>query len=178
MDRRNDDIRNEPTGSDRDENRSLYRLNELDDYKVASDDPDVRGWAIVDRDNHQFGTIKELIVDPEREKVRYLDVVPGGSESASNNQEDHLLIPIGVARIDHDRDRVLVSDIDKELLSTYPTHSGDTISRDYEFLVVERFNNMASTERNVDRSRSDNPDFYDNHVYDENRFYTNRSRPL
>lgn len=172
MDRRNEDIRND---------RSLYRLNELNDYKVAGDDPDVRGWSIVDRDNQEFGVIQELIVDPEREKVRYLDVIPGASGS-DRKEEDHLLIPIGVARIDNDRGRVQVSDIDKEMLTSYPTHRGTTISRDYEYLVVERFNAPDSDEtrrdRNIDQSRAEDTDFYNNQFYDEDRFYTNRNRSL
>lgn len=157
---------------DRDLNRDkhLYRLGELDDYKVASNDPDVRGWTIVDRDNHEFGTINELIVDPDQEKVRYLDVVSKGNRASGN--EEHLLIPVGVARIDDDDKRVIVKDINSELLNSYPFHRGDEITRDYEHEVVARFNRPDTTRR----AGSQDSDFYNNEFYDEDRFYTNRSR--
>lgn len=169
------DTRNENRREENLNNRHLYGLNELEDYKVASDDPDVRGWTIVDRDNHEFGVIQELIVDPEQEKVRYLDVVPKHSGSGAS-EENHMLIPIGVARIDHDQNRVLVTEIDKDLLNGYPTHKTEPITRDYEYLVVDRFNRVDNNFQPGDRERRDNSDFYNNKFYDEDRFYTNRNR--
>lgn len=150
--------------------RHLYRLRELDDYKVASNDPDVRGWTIVDRDNREFGTIAELVVDPGQEKVRYLDVVQKGDRARP--EEEHLLIPVGVARIDDDSNRVIVKDMDASFLSSYPVHRGDEITRDYEVEVVERFNRPSGTTR----ERREGTDFYSNDVYNEDRFYTNRNR--
>lgn len=170
-----DNRTNEP-GNRKDRNmneKHLYRLGELDDYKVASGDPDVRGWNIVDRDNRTFGTINELIVDPDHEKVRYLDVMLKGDRATGN--DDHLLIPIGVARIDNADNRVLVKEIDPELLNSYPTHRGEDITRAYEYEVVERFNRPDGTMR----ERREGSDFYNNNeLYDEDRFYTNRNRGL
>lgn len=161
MDRRDNNINRD---------RHLYRLGELDDYKVASGDPDVRGWTIVDNDNREFGTINELIVDPDKEKVRYLDVVSKGDRASGN--EEHLLIPVGVARIDDDDNRVIVRDIDSEFLNSYPAYRGDQITREHEHQIVERFNRpeSAGTERRGDA------DFYNHDVYNEDRFYTNRGR--
>lgn len=150
--------------------RHLYRLKELDDYKVANDDPDVRGWEIVDRDNRKFGTIDELIVDPAQERVRYLDVDPSSDDL--ERRDGHLLIPIGAARIDENDHKVIVSQIDREMLSSYPAVSGNEISRDYEHDVVDRFNRPATTTR----ERREGPDFYNHDLYDEERFYTNRGR--
>lgn len=159
----------------RDLNRNekhLYRLGELNDYKVAGDDPDVRGWTIVDRDKREFGTINELIVDPDQEKVRYLDVVHKGNQATPN--EEHLLIPIGVARIDDTDNRVMVSAIDAELLNSYPPHRGGEITRDYENEVVERFNRPTTS--GTPHKRPEGTDFYNNEFYNEDSFYTNRSR--
>ena len=152
------------------DNRHLYRLNELKDYKVASDDPDVRGWEILDRDNERFGTIRELIVDPEQKRVRYLDVEPSGDLS-SRTKDERLLIPIGVARLDKDHNNVVVSEIDKDALVSFPLYKGDTVDRDYEVTVVERFN---TTDRTATTTR-EKGDFYNTPLYDEERFYTNRS---
>lgn len=163
MDRRDNNINRD---------KHLFRLGELNDYKVASDDPDVRGWTIVDRDNREFGTIDELIVDPDQEKVRYLDVVAKGSHASGN--EEHLLIPVGVARIDDDDNRVIVRDINSEFLNSYPAHRGDEITRDYEYEVVERFNRPDGTTTTA--TRHEGTDFYNSEIYNEDRFYTNRGR--
>jgi hypothetical protein len=151
--------------------KHLFRLGELNDYKVASGDPDVRGWTIVDRDNREFGTIDELIVDPNQEKARYLDVVPSRERAAGG--EDHLLIPIGVARIDDSDNRVIVREINSELLNSYPPHRGDAITRDYEYEIVERFNRPDGT---TAATRHEGTDFYNSEIYNEDRFYTNRNR--
>ena len=151
------------------DNRHLYRLNELKDYKVASDDPDVRGWEIFDRDNERFGTIKELIVDPEKKKVRYLDVEPSSDLSSAGNER--LLIPIGVAKLDKDNKNVIVNEVDKDALTSFPLYTGDVVARDYEIDVVERFNRPEGT---TTTSR-ETGDFYNTPLYEEERFYTNRT---
>lgn len=162
MDRRDDNLNRD---------KHLYRLGELNDWKVASDDPDVRGWTIIDRDRREFGTINELIVDPDQEKVRYLDVVAKGQHASGN--EEHLLIPVGVARIDDDDKRVIVRDINSEFLNSYPAHRGDNITRDHEHQIIERFNRPDSSSR---QAGAQGNDFYSHEVYDEDRFYTNRGR--
>lgn len=163
MERRENDINR---------NKHLYRLGELNDYKVASNDPDVRGWPVVDRDNREFGTISELIVDPKQEKVRYLDVVTNRDNARGNDAEEHLLIPIGVARIADADDRIIIRDLDSQLLNSYPSHRGGEITRDYEYEVVERFNRPDATTR----ERREGTDFYNDDVYNEGSFYTNRDR--
>lgn len=149
--------------------RHLYRLNELKDYTVASDDPDVRGWEIVDRDNQKFGTIKELIVDPEKKRARYLDVEPSGDLSSRTGGE-RLLIPIGVAKLDKDHSNVVVNEVDKDALATYPLYRGEMVDRAYEVEVVERFNRPggAGTTRETG-------EFYNTPLYDEAQFYSNRN---
>lgn len=156
----------------RDNDRHLYRLAELDDYKVASDDPDVRGWTVLDRDKEVLGTINELIVDPNQEKVRYLDVAP--SRDLKTEGEARLLIPIGVARINENDNKVVVDTIDKDEFRTYPTYRGDMITRDYETTVVDRFNTLGALHTGMGTAGG----FYDSNLYDEDRFYTTRNRNL
>ncbi len=232
-DRYNDHNR---VGDRANDNKHLFRLGELDDYKVASDDPDVRGWTIVDRNNRELGTISELIVDVDKERVRYLDVTPAagiydgsanarfddrrdtrsvdrtdsvrtdtvdrrdtvdrtdavdrsasrtsGSADRREDGDHHLLLPIGIARLDEREDKVIMNDLDRDLLNSFPSHRGEVITRDYEYAVVERLNGIDRRERdaetdrrNVDKAIPENRDrdFYENRFYDEDRFYTNRS---
>lgn len=160
------------TNRDRDTNRHLYRLGELDDYKVAGNDPDVREWALLDRDHKKLGTINELIVDPEQEKVRYLDVVP--TLGIREREDEHLLIPVGIARVNKDKHTVEVDMLDKEELATYPAYQGDEITRDYELTLVDRINGMGGGSY----PRTPATAFYDNDLFNEDRFYASRPRGI
>src|SRR5947209_11719250 len=49
-------------------------LTHLKDYKVAKEDPDVRGWPLIARDGRTVGKVHDLLVDTAALRVRYLDV--------------------------------------------------------------------------------------------------------
>ena len=142
--------------------RHLFRMDELDDYKLADNEPDVRGWDIVDYQKEKIGVVKELIVDIQKEKVRYLDVVATPDLSLSGGDR-HFIIPIGVAQIDQNENRVIVRDIDKTTLASIPNYTGTAVTRDYEFDVVER---LRGDRTNIFEDR-----FYDNEYYNEEHFY-------
>jgi hypothetical protein len=55
----------------------IVPLSELHSYKVASGDPDVRGWSVVAGDGKTIGQVDGLLVDTAALKVRYLDVALG-----------------------------------------------------------------------------------------------------
>lgn len=55
-------------------NNHLHRLDSLSKWKVASDDPDVRGWHVKDREGKTVGKVDSLLVSKDKEKVLYLDV--------------------------------------------------------------------------------------------------------
>lgn len=166
------DDRTHEAGNRKGSNRSdshLYRLGELENFRVAGDEPDVRGWTLVDRDNKEFGTIEELVVDPDKRKVRYLDV--NTSRYRPSAEEHRLLIPIGLAQIDNHHNQVRIQEVDKDILDSVPAHHGGTVSRAYEEEVAERFNNQERTP-----TRPRNPDFYSSNLYDESRFYAPKNR--
>lgn len=47
-------------------------LSELDDYKLANPDQDLRGHALKTMDGRRLGTIQRMLVDPERKHVAAL----------------------------------------------------------------------------------------------------------
>ena len=49
-------------------------LRNLRGYKVAEEDPDVRGWEVAGGDGLRIGTVNDLLVDTATGKVRYLDI--------------------------------------------------------------------------------------------------------
>jgi PRC-barrel domain len=53
----------------------LVPLSELlHNHRIASGDPDVRGWEVVGSDGRTLGRVHDLLVDTGSQRVRYLDV--------------------------------------------------------------------------------------------------------
>lgn len=164
----------------KDKERNLYYLNELSDYKVASDDPDVRGWKVKDRDKRTVGKVDNLLVNPSTERVVYLDVEVDDSIIEANHKpysesaksgvheflnedgENHLIIPIGLAALDKDNETVNTNSIDYQTFAeTKRLKKGEIIKKDYELMVL----------RNYNRDQINYPD--DDSLYERKEFSSN-----
>ncbi len=169
-------------------NDRLSALSDLKDYKIAKDNPDVIGWRVVGADGENLGVVKDLVVDINAMKARYLAVV--ADRSFFNSERDQqLLIPIGAAALDKKGRNVFVSTIDSVSVRQYPVYPGDTIPDDYEYAVRDHYNRsqrdiVAGSDENykrefdealenqhTERQRISN-DFYNDDAYNEERFYT------
>ncbi len=111
-------------------------MRQLDDFKVAEGDPDVRGWEVMSADGRRIGQVEELMVDTEAMKVRYLDVEV---EQGMVAEGGHVLVPIGYARLERDDRRVLVDNLQSSELSTMPVYDRSPITRDFEDRVETGF---------------------------------------
>lgn len=121
-------------------------LGQLDDFKVAEGDPDVRGWEVLASDGRKIGEVDELLVDTNAMKVRYLDVdVEDGV--IGDGMDRHVLIPIGYARLERERDCVMVDGLASADLGALPAYDQGPISRDFESSVRDSFSHrrMDST---------------------------------
>lgn len=144
---------------------ALRRMKEVEsDYKVAEDDPDVRGWKLVSSDGEKIGEIDELIVDTNAMKVRYLDVELNDRLLTSDDDDRHILVPIGSATLDRDREYVMVPNLDNQMLSSLPAYRGENISRDFEHKVISAFS-PGYQAGNVSDDH-----FYEGEHFDTNRF--------
>ena len=112
-------------------------LDQLDDFRVASGDPDVRGWEVMGADGRKLGEVDELLVDTAAMKVRYLDVDLDGD--VGGDPERHVLVPIGYARLDREHDRVIVDELAAADLQALPTYDQAPLSRDFETSVRDSF---------------------------------------
>lgn len=161
--------------TDRKEHRKhLYYLNELSDFKVDSDDPDVRGWTVKDVDNRTIGKVDNLLVSKEKKRVLYLDIEvdksiidanhdPYGKSSSEVHEfinkdgENHLILPIGMARLNLDEKYVYSDKLNHQTFAeTKRMEKGYDVDRDYEVVVLESYNRDFDRDRNDnDRDRSD-----------------------
>ncbi len=138
--------------------KTLCYLDELPDYKVASDDCDVRGWEVKDKDSRSIGKVDGLLVNKAAERVVYLDVevdeslIEGGRQtrlaSAGENTyefmhkdgDDHLIIPVGMVKLDEENKTVYANEIDYNTFAKarrFP--KGNPVERDYEITLMRLY---------------------------------------
>ena len=141
-----------------DKNKNLYYLDELSDYKIANDYSDVRGWEVVDANSRTIGKVDNLLVNKNRERVVYLDVEVDDSvieeghdpyqtpvsegihEFIDKEGENHLIIPIGLASLDENNNRVITNKIDHSTFASAKRFKkGENISFIYEVDTVRHY---------------------------------------
>jgi len=138
--------------------KNLYSLDDLSDYKVASEDHDVRGWEVEDVENRTIGTVDRLLVNRETERVVYLDIevdksliedghevyntsANGGAHEFLNKKgENHLIIPIGMVRLDEKSKKVISDEIKHSTFAkTKRLSKGTEVDRNYEVIVFKNY---------------------------------------
>lgn len=163
--------------------KNLYRLDELSDYKVASDYSDVRGWKIVDADNRTIGKVDNLWVNKDMQRVVYLDVNvdKGLIEDSKNEVHDaianesvnefvykdgnsHIIIPIGSVSINKDTKIVMANSIGYDTFrKTTRYNQQQNFDRNYERKV---FDSYYPDDKSREVSESDNDAFYNRREFD------------
>lgn len=154
-------------------NKHLYYLNELSDYKIASDDPDVRGWQVKDKDNRVIGKVDNLLVNKKTERVVYLDVEvdksiieadhdpygqPANSdvhEFINKEGENHIIIPVGLVNLNDDQKFVYTDRINHQTFAeTKRIEKGAPVNREYEVVVLDSYGRNRDDYNRRDRDRT------------------------
>ena len=120
----------------------LARLDELDGYRVADGEPDIRGWDVKTRAGQNVGEVKELIVDLDAMKARYLDVKLD-RKAVGLSEDRHVLLPIGTAQLDDDNDDVLIRESAADLREA-PVYDPKAFTPDYERRLHEWYASRPS----------------------------------
>lgn len=168
------------------EEKHLYKLEELSDYKVASDDPDVRNWDVRDADNRVVGKVANLLVNKEAERVVYLDVEVDKSiidakhdpygrpenmdvrEFINKDGENHVIIPVGMISLDNDNKTVRANGINhRTFAETKRYNTANPIDREYEVSVLSSYNRKGEM---PNWNPEDEDRFYDRESFNRNRF--------
>ena len=88
----------------------LERLSHMRGYDVAPNEPDPRGWKVVNRERRRVGEVRDLVVDRERMVATYLDVELDTKRFDLAGDDPHVLVPVD--RADREGRTVIVEDID------------------------------------------------------------------
>lgn len=144
----------------------IVPLDQLDDFEVSTGDPDVRGWSVCSGDGSRIGEVDNLLVDTSARKVRYLDVSLDASLlGLAPNQDRHVLIPIGFARLDEPGAQVRVEALTSAELVGLPPYSHEPLTREYEDQLRQRLDRGYQGDTGI------GTEFYAHALYDADRFY-------
>ncbi len=141
--------------------KRLYRLNDLKDYDLSSEDLDARGWNAKTTDDKIIGHVKDVIIEYENLTVRYFEVGLENSEHLPG-RERSVLIPIGITHID-ESDKTVVIELTKENVLILPTYDGGHITRKYEWTI----------RNGVEKAKGESSDaekLYNHKYYESDRF--------
>lgn len=149
-------------------------LDDLDDFRVAEGDPDVRGWKVISSDGRKIGEVDTLLVDTGAMKVRYLDVDIDDDLIAGDR---HVLIPIGFARLDEDSDQIFVDALNSAGIEQLPEYRRGTVSGEFETSLRGHFGDATPSDTAVtgagaaaaSTGGTTEPDFYGKEIYNDDR---------
>lgn len=136
---------------------SLRRLEELKDFEIADGDPDIRGWEVRTPDGNKIGKVEELIVDTAERRVRYMEVKVD-RKALGIDDDRHILVPIGTARLGQDKHDVLLERLPARGLTGAPAYKRGPITRDYETSLRDYYDATAVPA---------DSDYYRNDLYDD-----------
>jgi sporulation protein YlmC with PRC-barrel domain len=87
----------------------LRPLGELPALALDRESPDVCGWSVATAAGERIGTVKDLLVDPDRLSAEYLLVDPDRESMAGLPPTELAAIPLTTTRIDLASRQVVVS---------------------------------------------------------------------
>lgn len=107
----------------------LVGMDEVDDFKIAEGEPDVRGWDVYSSAGTFVGTVDDLLIDPELRQVVMLQI-------DLKDSAQHGRAPLKAAWLDRERNRVIIdsAQLDQEMLA----HRARPVTTDEEVIVERR----------------------------------------
>lgn len=132
----------DPGRSDR-----LHRLSDSHHYRIASGEPDIRGWEVRTLSGNHLGEVEDLLIDPHRGEVVMLDV-------DLNDSPDRINLPIRGVQLDRSRRCVIVDSGDIRDAQTLTGH--DSLHDDHpRHDTVDRMEDVRQRGELVDDSERD-----------------------
>src|SRR5919199_4689523 len=124
----------------------LVPLKELDSWKIAEGEPDVRGWEVRTVSGRDIGEIDDVLVDPEAREVVMLDIDLRGTDR-------HTLAPIRAVQLDRARRVAIIDSADLRDADDIPALRRNAPPTDEEARHFGQRYERAYGERGWDRDR-------------------------
>ncbi|PAX53827.1 DUF2382 domain-containing protein [Brunnivagina elsteri] len=125
----------------------LYKLADFDNnYQETFGGNDIKSLDLYTEGEIKIGSVADVLVDHEG-KFRYLAI-----DVSIDSIDKTILLPIGLSRIDYNRDRVYVDGLNKQQVEHLPEYREDIIADyDYEEKVRQAYRS-TSNDVNYDRN--------------------------
>ena len=153
---------------------ALVHSRDLDDFELAKGEADPRGWDVRTVDGAKLGKVSDLLVDTSVQRVRYLEIQVD-KDLAKKARRDYFLVPIGTARLDDERDDVIV-DLSVTELADIPLYERERLSRDYERSLRSYLHGRSGAGTSTGAGAPADADFYTSADYDDRSFFGARRR--
>ena len=113
-------------------------LSEARDFKLAGGAPDLRSWTVFAADNERVGDIREMLVDPDAMKVRFVSV--DLADDLFNLREDrHVLVPMEVIELRERGQDAWVQGSTARQIAALPAYTGGAVEPWMERAVLHAF---------------------------------------
>jgi uncharacterized protein (TIGR02271 family) len=131
---------------------NLMPLSRMDDFKIASNDPDVRGWDVLANDDKKIGTVEDMLVDRTAREVRYLAVSRdrGLFSALTGGGSGYVLIPVSDVRLDRDR-KVYLDSLGSSEIGSMQEYDLDSFSRSEGFTQTGTRDRLSSDRLDTER---------------------------
>ena len=153
------------------------RLQELggSGYEIAKGQPDIRDWEVRDSDGYLMGKVRELIFDVRAQKVRYM-VVDVVDSKELQLEKRTVMVPIGLAELQHKYDDVILPKVTPFHLRALPKYSKDDLGSRAERAISTVFG-LESQPLPAGHAADDDVDdsFYNNDMFNENNMHRRRT---
>lgn len=122
-------------------NKTIYNdhLIALQDsgFEIVDGETDIRNWSVVASENQLVGRVSELIFDETSHRVIYLVVDINGKPL--NLISRSVIVPIGLAEIDHKENLVIIPALTVGHLASLPSYEKGKITIDTENAIRSVF---------------------------------------
>jgi hypothetical protein len=163
----------------------LLHAHDMSDFKLPEGDPDPRGWDVRTADGQKLGKVEDLLIDTATGRVRYLEVAVDKDVVKAGGRE-YALVPVGSARLDDDRDDVVMN-LNLADVAGIPAYERGRVSREYEqslrtFVRERPARSHDATPMHTHAGAtgaalgSTDTDFYTGPEYDDRSFFASRGR--
>ena len=128
-------------GPDPEYSRRLYPIDELKDYRIASGEPDVRGWDVRTLNGREMGEVEDLLVDPARGEVVMLEV-------DLDRSGRHVAVPLRSVQVDRTRKCIIVdsADVDPERTAVHDQRMRDRMTDEDRKVLADDTRDARATD--------------------------------
>ena len=167
-------------GSNKDKINTRLRELSGSGFEIKKGQPDIRGWDVRDNNRHKLGKVRELIFDLRANKVRYM-VIDILDVKQLDLEKRTVLVPIGMAELDHTDDDVVLPTVNPFQLRALPRYDKTTLGAKAERDISIVFGRDALSSHTPTASANQvdedvNDDFYNHDHFNEDNMYRNRGK--